>query len=269
MKTKKILAILLALSMIFALAACGGGDDPADTAGDGGGDNGGELPTYIVATEPTFAPFETTTDDGEIIGFDMDLISAIGEDQGFQVEFKAFEFDSLMLATNNGDADIIAAAFNAMDPARQAQVDFSNTYYDSGLVVLVKENNETINSIDDLTAEMKVASQIATTGGDKADELAETGQIKESVILNSFSTAVLQLINGDVDAVIIDQPVAKDYLKKQSDKVKIVGDVLNAESYGFAVKKGNAELLDKINAGLQNMIDNGTYDELYDKWMNE
>ena len=267
MKTKKILAILLALALIFALAACGGGDEPADTAGDGG--DGGELPTYIVATEPTFPPFETTTEDGEIIGFDMDLISAIGEDQGFQVEFKSFEFDALMLATNNGDADIIAAAFNAMDPARQAQVDFSNTYYDSGLVVLVKENNETINSIDDLTADMKVASQIATTGGDKADELAEAGQIKEAVILISFSTAGLQLINGDVDAVIIDQPVAKDYLKKQPDKVKIVGDVLNAESYGFAVKKGNTELLDKINAGLQNMIDNGTYDDLYDKWMNE
>lgn len=119
--------------------------------------------------------------------------------------------------------------------------------------------------MDDLTADMKVASQIGTTGADQTKALFNDGKIKEAVILNGFDTCMLQLKNGDVNAVIIDQPVAKAYMAKQ-DGVKIVGDVLNAESYGFAVQKGNKELLDKINAGLQNVIDNGTYDELIEKW---
>lgn len=261
---KKLLTILLVLVMVFALAACGGNDEPADNTD---GDQA-EVTTYVAVTEPTFPPFDTTEEDGTIIGFDMDLMNAIGEDQGFKVEYMALEFDALIPAVQAGNADMITAGMNAEDPDRQAQVDFSNTYYDSGLVVVVKGDNTTINGVDDLTADMKVASQIGTTGAEKALGLAEEGAIKEAVILNGFDTCMLQLNNGDVSAVIIDKPVAEAYIKRQGDKVKLVGDVLNAESYGFAVKKGNTELLDKINAGLQNVIDNGTYDEIFDKWFN-
>ena len=228
----------------------------------------GQADVYKVITEPTFPPFDTTDENGEITGFDMDLMQAIADDQGFDVEFESMGFDALIPAIQAGNADIIAAGMNAMDPDRQKKVDFSETYYDSGLVVLVKEDNNSIKSINDLTPDMKVASQIQTTGGDKANELAKAGKIKEAVILDQFDTCVLQVISGDVQAVIIDKPVAAQYIKKQPGKVKMVGDTLNAESYGFAVAKGNTELLDKINAGLKNMIDNGTYDELYDKWFN-
>ncbi|WP_027399570.1 basic amino acid ABC transporter substrate-binding protein [Anaerovorax odorimutans] len=267
MKNKKILVLLLVLAMVFSFAACGESADNGDADKDNGAaDKNTEIPTYIAATEPTFPPFDTTDEDGNIVGFDMDLMNAIGEDQGFKVKYKAFEFDALIPTVQAGNAEIITAGMNAEDPERQAKVDFSNTYYDSGLVVIVKEDNNTIKGIDDLTKDMKVASQIGTTGADKVNELHDDGKIKEAVILNGFDTCMLQLINGDVSAVIIDQPVGKTYLKKQPGKCKIVGDVLNAESYGFAVKKGNKELLDKINTGLQNMIDNGTYDELFTKW---
>ena len=259
MKMKKIFALLLALAMAFAFAACG------EEAAEGNGAEG-EVVTYKAVTEPTFPPFDTTDENtGEIIGFDMDLMNAIAEDQGFKVTYTAMEFDSLIPAVQSGSADIITAGMNAEAPERQEKVDFSNTYYDSGLVVVVKKDNKTINGMDDLTADMKVASQIGTTGADQTKALFNDGKIKEAVILNGFDTCMLQLKNGDVNAVIIDQPVAKAYMAKQ-DGVKIVGDVLNAESYGFAVQKGNKELLDKINAGLQNVIDNGTYDELIEKW---
>ena len=135
-------------------------------------------------------------------------------------------------------------------------------------MVVVKEDNETITGIDDLTADMKVASQIGTTGADEVNGLFNDGKIKEAIILNGFDTCMLQLINGDVSAVIIDKPVAQAYINKQADNVKMVGETLNAESYGFAVQKGNTELLDKINAGLKNMKDNGTYDQLVEKWFN-
>ena len=255
---KKILAVALIAALAFAMVACGG-DNTAD---------GGDIPTYTAVTEATFPPFDTVDENGNIIGFDMDLMNAIAEDQGFKVEYVDMEFDSLIPAVEAGNADIITAGMNADDPERQAKVDFSNTYYDSARVVVVKNDNEDITSIDDLTPDMKVASQIGTTGADQVDELFANGKIAESVILNGFDTCMLQLINGDIAAVIIDKPVAQAYMNKQPDKVKMVGEPLNAESYGFAVQKGNSELLEKINTGLQNMIDNGTYDALVEEWFN-
>lgn len=254
-KTTKVIALICALALMTTLFA-GCGEDKKEE---------GKTPHYIAATEPTFAPFDTVDEDGNIIGFDMDLMNAIAEDQGFTVEYKAFEFDALIPAVNAGNADMITAGMNAEDPERAKKVDFSDTYYDSGLVVLVKEDNNTIKGIDTLTSDMKIASQTGTTGADKANELKDEGKVGDVIINNGFDTCILQLSNGDVDAVIIDKPVAENAVGK-TEGLKIVGEPLNAESYGFAVAKGNTELLEKINAGLKNVIENGTYDKLYDKW---
>ena len=254
---KSILAILLALVMVFSLAACGGADSAE-----------GDVPVLKVGTEPTFPPFDTTDPETqEIVGFDMDLIAAIGADQGFDVEFVNLSFDGLIPALKNGDIDIVAAGMTITDE-RLEQVDFSNGYYDSQLVVAVAIDNETITGIDDLTADMKVAAQTGTTGAAKVQELYDQGKIKEAVILDGLDTCMMQLINGDVDAVINDKPVTESYIKKQADKIKMVGDTLSSESYGFAVQKGNAELQEQINAGLANVIENGTFDELITKWFN-
>ena len=151
---------------------------------------------------------------------------------------------------------------------RQEQVDFSDAYYESQLFVAVPVDNDTINSIDDLTSDMRVAAQTGTTGAEKVKELADSGQIGEAVILDGLDTVMMQLINGDVQAVINDKPVTEAYMAKQPDKIKMVGEALNAENYGFAVQKGNTELLEKINAGLANIKEDGTFDELVDKWFN-
>lgn len=254
-KTTKIISLVCALALMTTLFA-GCGDKKEEKS---------EEPHYIAATEPTFAPFDTIDEDGNIVGFDMDLMNAIAEDQGFTVEYKSFEFDALIPAVNAGNADIITAGMNAEDPKRAEKVDFSDTYYDSGLVVLVKEDNNTIKGIDTLTSDMKVASQTGTTGADEANKLKEEGKIAEAVINNGFDTCIMQLSNGDVDAVIIDKPVAENAISKTKG-LKTVGDVLNAESYGFAVAKGNKELLEKINTGLKHVKENGTYDKLYEKW---
>lgn len=250
---KKLVVLFMALVLVFSMTACGGSDSDA----------------LVVGTEPTFPPFDTTDEDQNIVGFDMDLISAIAEDQGFEVEFANLSFDGLIPALKNGDIDIIAAGMNKDDPDRQKQVDFSESYYDSQLFVAVAIDNKDINGIDDLTPDMKVAAQTGTTGAAKVMELYEQGKIKEAVILDGLDTCMMQLINGDVSAVINDKPVTETYMKKQPDKIKMVGEGLNAESYGFAVAKGNEELLEKINTGLANVIANGTYDELIEKWFSE
>lgn len=254
---KSLVAIFLALVLVFSLAACGGDNKES-----------GDTVTYKVGTEPTFPPFDTTDEEQNIIGLDMDLITAIGEDQGFKVEFENLSFDGLIPALEAGNIDIVAAGMNKDDPERQEQVDFSDSYYDSKLFVAVTIDNDTIKSVDDLTPDMKVAAQTGTTGAAKVQELKDEGKIAEAVILDGLDTAMMQLINGDVSAVINDEPVTQAYMNKQPDKIKMVGEALNAESYGFAVAKGNEELLEKINAGLKTIKEDGTYDELINKWFN-
>ena len=256
---KSLVAVLMIAVLVFSLAACGGSSD--DTAKD--------KVVYKVGTEPTFPPFDTTDDDQNIVGLDMDLIKAIGEDQGFDVQFENLSFDGLIPALKAGNIDIVAAGMNKDDKERQKQVDFSDAYYESQLYVVVPQDNKDIKSIDDLTADMKVAAQTGTTGAEKVKELKKDGKIKEAVILDGLDTAMMQLINGDVSAVINDKPVNEAYMKKQPDKVKMVGKALNAENYGFAVAKGNDELLEKINAGLANIKEDGTFDKLVDEWFNK
>ena len=100
----------------------------------------------------------------------------------------------------------------------------------------------------------------------KAQELKDAGIIKEIKTFNTVDVVMMELINGGVDAVINDLPVTEAYMAKQPGKIKIVGDVLESDSYGFAVRKGNTELLEKINAGLNNLKENGTFDELLAKY---
>ena len=276
---KKILSLLLAAVMVCTLAACSGTTPGSENsmADKSEGSNvqtestpeskSEKTPVYKVLTNATFLPFDTIDENtGEIIGFDMDLIAAIGEDQGFQVEFVDMAFESLIPAIETGNGDIIAAGMWSGDPERIAKVDFSETYWTDGAALLVKTENTAITGLDSLTADMKVATQIATNYADDLQAMVEEGTLGEAVILDGFDTCVLQLINGDVDAVMAGASIVQAYMDKNPEALKVVGDKASYEDLGFAVQKGNAELLEKINVGLANVQENGTYDELLKKW---
>ena len=276
---KKILSLLLAAVMVCTLAACSGTTPGSENsmADKSEGSNvqtestpeskSEKTPVYKVLTNATFPPFDTIDENtGEIIGFDMDLIAAIGEDQGFQVEFVDMAFESLIPAIETGNGDIIAAGMWRGDPERIAKVDFSETYWTDGAALLIKTENTAITGLDSLTADMKVATQIATNYADDLQAMVEEGTLGEAVILDGFDTCVLQLINGDVDAVMAGASIVQAYMDKNPEALKVVGDKASYEDLGFAVQKGNAELLEKINAGLANVEENGTYDELLKKW---
>ncbi len=251
-KSVKFLTVaLIVVLSVCMLAGCGGKEE-----------------TYIAATEPTYPPFDTTDEDGNIVGFDMDLLNAIAEDQGFKVEYQAFEFDAIIPAIKAGNADIVAAGMN-VTAERAEKVDFSDKYFDSGKVIIVKKDNDKINKAEDLTADMKVAAQIGTTEAEYVQDLESKGQIKEAVVLNQTTQCILQLQNGDVDAVVMDAPVAKYYETKNSDTIKQVESLIDPAEMAFAVTKGNTDLLEKINAGLKNVKDSGKYDELVAKWFSE
>ena len=255
---KKFLTMLLAVAMIAAmtltLSSCGGAsEESADT--------------LKVVTEATFAPFEYTEDGSEdIIGFDVDMMNAIAEDQGLSIEFVNLEFDSLIPALESDQGDIICAGMNKLAGDRAEKADFGDTYFESDLMLLVKSDSD-LAGIDAVTSDMKLASQIGTTGGDYVQALADEGKIAEGVVLNQWTDCYMQLQNGDVQGVIVDKPVGEAYLNSNSDKAKFAGDMFgDHEEYAFAVKKGNTELLDKLNTGLANLKESGKFQELVDKW---
>ena len=260
---KKYLALILGAAMIFALAACGGGssEEPAET------ESGGDAEVLKVVTEPTFAPFEFTEDGNEeIVGFDPDMMAAIAEDQGLTLEWVTMEFDSLIPALQSDQGDIICAGMNNLAGDRADKVDFGETYFTSNLMLLVSSDSD-LSGIDAVTPDMKLASQIGTTGGDMVQAMQEEGKIAEGVVLNQWTDCYLQLKNGEVQGVIVDKPVGTEYLSEHSDIAKFAGEGFgDTEEFAFAVKKGNTELLDKLNTGLANLKANGKYDELLTKW---
>jgi ABC-type amino acid transport substrate-binding protein len=260
MVMKRLLMVLLVTAGILTFTACGGnGKEVVKEAAD-------DRPEFKAAMEPTFPPFDTINETTqELTGFDVELMNAIAENQGFKLEWVNMGFDGLIPALQAGNIDIIASGMDA-SADRQERVDFSDTYYDTGLVVAVKAGNTTIKSSDSLTPDKKVGGQIGTTGADLATELYESGKIGEAKIYNKLDVAIMDLQSGSIDALINDLPVTKAYMDAKPGTIDIVGDVLKAESYAFAVQKGNAELLGKINAGLQNLKDNGTFDKIYAKW---
>ena len=253
---KKILCLVLAFCMVFAFAACGKEAE----------ENVDDTPTYIALTEATYPPFESYDENNNLVGFDIDMIEYIAKDQGFKVEWLDIAFDSLIPALQSDQGDIIAAGFIAT-PERKEQVDFTSEYRTGKYGFIVDANNDDFNSINDLKPDMVVASQIGTQECERALELKEEGKIKDVVILDNFVTCVMQTINGDVDATVTSIVTANAYIEKFPGKIKMVEDSKSySEGPGFAVKKGNTELLEKLETGLQNLIADGTYEDLLAKW---
>lgn len=215
--------------------------------------------TLKFATDATFAPFEFQ-EGGKIVGFDIDLLNAIGKEAGFTVDVQNLNFDGIIPALQSGTVDGAISSIT-ITKERAQTIGFSHPYFKSGLAIAVQDKNTTITSTDNLKGK-KVAVQIGTTGAEKAKTVSASE-------VRTFDTSVLalqELANGNVDAVINDGPNTLYALKSGGvSGIKVVGQLLTEEYYGIATPKNSANL-DKINQGLAAVIKNGTYDQLYQKW---
>ncbi len=217
--------------------------------------------TYIVGTSADFPPFEYVQN-GQYVGFDMDLIQAIGKVEGFQVEIRDMSFDSLIPALKSGIIDIAIAGMT-ITPERLQVVDFSNPYWSADQDVIVKKDSN--YNLTVLFGNHKVGVQTGTTGDLwVSDNLIKTGILKSIVRYESFIYALQALINGEVNAVVLDSPVAERFA--QTQPVSIVGIIITNENYGIAVNKGNKTLLDMINDGLAKIKASGQLSQLVDKY---
>ncbi len=247
-KTFKILALVLALATVtFAFTACTTGKDD------------GKL---VFGTNAEFPPFEFVASQGvigEFDGIDMAIADSIAKDNGMTAEISNMEFDSLLIALENGQVDAVIAGMT-VTPERAESVDFSTPYYEATQVMIVKEDSEIAKAGD--MADKKIAVIQGYTG-----EVCVKDMGFEYVSFKKGTDAIMELVNGKADVVVIDSATAGKYVS-DNEGLKIVedADAFASEEYAIAVKKGNKELLDKINASIQKLLDEGKVAELSDKY---
>ena len=257
MKFKKIFDITLMAGLAMtSLVGCNAAKEDSG--------NAEAAKKVVVGTNPEFPPFEYQDKEGNMEGFDLDLMTAIGEDQGFEVDFQSLEFDALTGALATGQIDAAAAGIS-VTPERNAQVLFSNPYMNASLGIVVTKDNTSIKSADDLKGKV-VCAQLGTTGAEAATKLKEEGVIKDAKLLANFNVCMQELATGGSDACINDMPVNLNYIEAHPDTVKVLDDLYATDYYAITVGKENKDLQDKINVGLKNIIASGKYEELCKKY---
>ena len=277
MKFTKILALVLAMLMLFALVSCGDtnadakdtDNKTADTANDTVADTADDVAdadnVLVMATNAFFPPYEFY--EGEtIVGIDAEIAAKIAEKLGMTLKIEDMEFSSIITAVKEGSVDFGMAGMTITED-RLLEVDFSISYANGVQAIVVKEDSA-ITSVDDLYAEgasYKVGVQLGTTGDIYSTDDFGADNVTQFATGNE---AILALAGGDVDCVIIDNEPAKSYVAA-NEGLKILETSYADEDYAICVNKGNSELLAKIDAAILELTEDGTIDSIVSKYIGE
>ena len=288
---KKLLAMTLALAMSLSLAACGGGaasSTPSASTPDAStstpdASTGDESTGFAVSSEygdftvveegklhmstnASFPPYEMTTDDGGFEGIDVEVAGVIAEKLGLELVVDDMGFDAALTAVQNGQSDIAMAGITVTED-RLEVMDFSESYATGVQVVIVREDSP-IQTLDDLNNAEMIGCQAATTGYIYASDTPENGGYGEDHVTayENGSLAVMALLNGQIDAVIIDNEPAKSYVEA-NEGLKILDTPWAEEEYAIGVAKGNSDLLSAINAVMDELKTDGTFQSIVDKYI--
>lgn len=218
----------------------------------------------VVGTDAAYAPFELQNEKGEIVGLTIDVVTAVAKKAGIEVKFVNTPWEGIFNSLQQGDRDMLASSITITDERKQT-MDFTDPYFDAFQLIAVKQTSK-VAKFDDLK-KLKVGVQTGTTG----DEVVTKLLGKNSTNVKRFEStplALKELESGGVDAVVADNGVVINYVTNNpAAKFKTVSDkAFVPEQYGFAVKKGNAELLGKLNKGLADIKADGSYDQIYAKY---
>lgn len=280
--TRRFFAVAGALFAGLLLASCGK-QEPAASSGE----TATPAPTstsapepeaakvYVVGSDTAYAPFEYINEKGEIVGFDIEVVSAIAEKAGIQVKFVDTPWEGIFNALAQGDRDLLVSSIT-ITPERRQTIDFTDPYFDAQQLIAMRESSK-ITKFEDLK-NVTVGVQNGTTG----DEIVSKTLGKTNPGIKRFEStlvALKELKAGGVEAVVADNGVVTHYVannnlqkptlpgNKPEEKFKFISDpAFVPEQYGIAVRKGNTELLAKLNKGLAGIKADGTYDRLYAKY---
>lgn len=247
-----LLAVLLLAIASLVVAGCGGSDDETTAGGGGGGE------PLTVGSDIPYPPFEQGKE-GNYTGFDVELMEAIGERIDRSVEFQDTSFDTIFRDLAQGRFDAVASATTITDE-REETVDFTNPYYFSEQAILVKEGGEKIEDVEGLSGGT-IGVQQGTTGEEFVEEEGDAGEIRP---YPQGPDAVNAVKSGVLDAVVLDIPVAENAV--EAGGVEVSAAIPTEEEYGFVVPQGEEELLDEMNKALEELKDDGTFTQIYEKW---
>jgi len=249
MKSARLFAIL---AIVLVMATLITGCSPKSSA-------------IVIATDAAFPPMEFVDASKEIVGFDIDLMNAIAAEMDLEIEFKNTAWDGIFAGLETDDYDAIMSAVTITEE-RQAKYDFSDPYINAGQAIIVTSDCTDVAGAADLSGKA-VGAQIGTTGALAVQDM-DGATLKE---YDTIDLALLDLVSGNIDVVVVDTPVAADYALASDQfagKLKIVGEPITDEYYGLLVRKGkNGDFLSAFNEGLAKVKASGEYQEIYDKWI--
>ena len=277
---KKILAMAMAVVMALGLSACGGSNSAASSSAagsvsgsaSGSVSNGDAAFTTVtpgkltMSTNASFPPYEMVADDGSFEGIDIEVAGAIAQKLGLELQVDDMGFDACLQAAQTGKSDIVMAGVTVTEE-RQAVMDFSNSYANGVQVVIVKEGSP-IQTVDDLANANMIGCQMGTTGYIFCSDTPENGGFGEDHVTpyDDGAAAVQALMNGQIDAVVIDNKPAQEYVAANPG-LKILDGEFTNEDYAIGVAKGNTALLDAINDALEELSNDGTIQSIIDKYI--
>ena len=258
---KKLLAIaLMAIMLVGCFAGCGKKD---------------ETKKLLVATNAEFEPFESLDADGNLVGFDIDLMDAIAEKLGYEVKYENMEFDGVVAAVANGTCDAAISGLT-INPTRAKSVNFTNAYYTGAAQILIVGANDTyftgktIEELDEQLKNQKIGVCSGFTGQAYAegDEEWEFKKIEGAAIsiYENISLAIADIKSGNINVIIMDDSVAKEAAAANSDVAKVIDVPLTVEEYGIAIEKGNDQLKNDVNKALKELVEDGTVAGLLAKY---
>ena len=270
----------MAVVMALGLSACGGSNSAASSSAagsvsgsaSGSASNGAPAFTTVtpgkltMSTNASFPPYEMVADDGSFEGIDIEVAGAIAEKLGLELQVDDMGFDAALQAAQTGKSDMVMAGVTVTEE-RQAVMDFSDSYANGVQVVIVKEDSA-IQTVDDLANANMIGCQMGTTGYIYCSDTPENGGYGEDHVTpyDDGAAAVQALMNGQIDAVVIDNKPAQEYVAANPGLKILDGDFTN-EDYAIGVAKGNTALLDAINGALEELTNDGTIQSIVDKYI--
>lgn len=266
MKKSRLIALLSALMVLAAMVVvvgCGS-DDDSSSSSSGSGDFQSELineGTLTVGSDIPYAPFEFGKAP-DYTGFDIDLVNDIAQRLELEVQIEDTSFDTIFTDVAQGKFDMVASA-STITPEREQQVNFSDPYYESEQALFVPPGSD-ITSVEDLAGKT-VAAQDGTTGEAYATDETDASQVRP---FPTGAAAIAAVVNGQADAGIVDAPVVEEALSKGQSGFELATNIPTGEYYGFAFAKNTPELLKAVNGALADLIEDGTYEELFRKYFN-
>jgi polar amino acid transport system substrate-binding protein len=264
LSTRRFLQIASMAAAGILMAACGKKEAPPAPAPVASAPAPAPAKVYVVGTDAAYAPFESQNEKGEIVGFDIEVVQAVAKKAGIEVKFVNTPWEGIFNALGQGDRDMVVSAVTITEE-RKATMDFSDPYFDAQQLIAVKESSKVAKFAD--LKKLKVGVQTGTTGDEAVTKLLG----KTSTNLKRFEStplALKELEAGGVDAVVADNGVVINYVANNpGGKFKSISDKdFVPKQYGIALKKGNAELLAKVNKGLADIKADGSYDKIYTQY---